>query len=92
MGNKNDQYENEKITKDEAENYAKSINAKYRCVSALDESSSSITELFETIGKELFLNQGRETSFYEDNIKIGKEETEEKNTEGEKKKKKRGCC
>ena len=63
----------------------------YRCVSALDQNSSCIKELFETVGKELFLNQGRETSFYEDNIKLDKEDENEKE-DGDKKNKKRGCC
>ena len=43
VGNKNDQYEHEQVKKDIAEKYAKSINATYRCVSALK--SSGINEL-----------------------------------------------
>ena len=52
VGNKNDLYGEESVKKDIAEQYAKSINATYRCVSAL--SSSGIDELFECVGRKFF--------------------------------------
>jgi len=58
VGNKNDLYLNEKVPKKDAEEYTKSINATYRCVSAL--TSDGIKELFECIGKTLLV--GKEPS------------------------------
>ena len=58
VGNKNDLYLNEKVPKKDAEEYSKSINATYRCVSAL--TSDGIKELFECIGKTLLV--GKEPS------------------------------
>ena len=52
VGNKNDQYEWEQIKKEDAEKYAKSIKATYRCVSALKD--SGIKELFECVGRSFF--------------------------------------
>ena len=57
VGNKNDQYEHEQIKKNIAIQYSKSINATYRCVSALK--SEGINELFDCIGRSL----GRCTKF-----------------------------
>ncbi len=51
VGNKNDLYENEKITKEEAKKYAKSIKAEYMCVSAL--TPCGIEELFEAVATKL---------------------------------------
>ena len=55
VGNKNDLYLNEKVPKKDAEEYAKSINATYRCVSAL--TNDGIKELFECIGKTLLVGK-----------------------------------
>ena len=41
-------YEIEKVNKKDAEEYAKSINGSFRCVSAL--SSNGINELFQNVG------------------------------------------
>ena len=55
VGNKNDLYSKEEITKNEGKEYAKTINGTYRCVSAL--TSDGILELFECIGKTLLLGK-----------------------------------
>ena len=55
MGNKNDMYNEEKVTKQEAVEYTKSINGTYRCVSAL--SSNGIKELFDCVGETLLTNK-----------------------------------
>ena len=52
VGNKNDLYEEEKIKKEDAEKYAKSINATYRCVSALE--GKGIDELFDCVARSFF--------------------------------------
>ena len=58
VGNKNDQYENEQVKKDITEKYAKSINAKYRIVSALK--GSGIDELFDCVGRSFFIKDDEE--------------------------------
>ena len=58
VGNKNDQYENEQVKKDITEKYAKSINAKYRIVSALE--GSGIDELFDCVGRSFFIKDDEE--------------------------------
>ena len=60
VGNKNDLYEKEEVTKDEAKDYAKSIMAEYMCVSAAK--PSGITELFEFVGKKLYQKEKSEPS------------------------------
>ena len=92
VGNKNDQYMNEEVPKEKAEEYAKSIKGLYRCVSALDTNSGGISELFETVGKELFENQGRETCTNEENIKIEKKDNTGGGNQKGKSNKERGCC
>ena len=52
VGNKNDLYEEEKIKKEDAEKYARSINATYRCVSALE--GKGIDELFNCVERSFF--------------------------------------
>ena len=91
IGNKNDLYEIEEIKKDEAENFAKSINASYRCVSALKD--SGINELFDFVGRSFF-NKGEK----DDGENNSKDKDESKkpfniNLEGKRGKKgKRKCC
>ena len=55
VGNKNDQYEHEQVKKDIAEQYAKSINAKFRIVSAL-KLDGGINELFDCVAKSFFID------------------------------------
>ena len=82
----------EQVNKEEAENYAKSINGFYRCVSALDANSGGISELFESVGKGLFQNKEREENANE-NIKIDKKDiTDDENQKEKGNKKKGGCC
>ena len=93
VGNKNDQYEHEQVKKDIAEKYAKSINAKYRCVSALK--SSGINELFDCVGRSFFikddnnekgLNENESKEVYQKVFSIDPEKSsKEKNS-------KKKCC
>ncbi len=88
VGNKNDQYEHEQVKKETASQYAKSINAKFRLVSALN--STGIVELFENIGR-TFFNKGEIEP--EEPIVENKEfslSPDDKETKGKKDKKK--CC
>ena len=92
VGNKSDMYIDEKISKQEVEEYAKSVNGTYRYVSAL--SGNGINELFECVGKTLLLDK---------NISVSEESTDDqgksvilnnrKLIKNEKKKQKeRNCC
>ena len=54
VGNKSDLYYKEKVNKIDVEEYSKSINGIFKCVSAL--SDEGIIELFECIGKTLLLD------------------------------------
>ena len=89
VGNKNDMYNDEKVTKQEAVEYTKSINATYRCVSAL--SSNGIVELFECVGETLLTNKREEAASNEEekkeNIVLDNKNVKKK---GDKEKKK--CC
>ena len=87
VGNKNDLYDNEQVPKKEAVEYAKSINATYRCVSAL-KTDGGINELFETLGNNLMTNKINDPSKDEDNKNI-LVLTGEKSKKDNKKKK---CC
>ena len=69
VGNKNDLYDNEQVPKKEAVEYTKSINATYRCVSAL-KTDGGINELFETLGNNLMTNKINDPSKDEDNKNI----------------------
>ena len=60
VGNKNDMYLNEQVKKNVAEEYTKSINGTYRCVSALK--STGIKELFEYVGQSLLKVEARESN------------------------------
>ena len=75
------------MQKNEAMEYAKSINAIYRCVSAL-ETNGGINELFETLGNNLMTNKINDPSKDEDNKNI-LVLTGEKSKKDDKKKK---CC
>ena len=80
-----------------AEEFAKSINGVYRCVSALK--SSGIDELFEFVGISLLKNERGELN-PEEHTKKGndnknnnnKEFTLKKEETDDKKSKKKGCC
>ena len=48
------------MEKNVAEEYARSINGVYRCVSALK--STGINELFECVGMSLLKNEGKESN------------------------------
>ena len=87
VGNKNDLYDNEQVPKKEAVEYTKSINATYRCVSAL-KTDGGINELFETLGNNLMTNKINDPSKDEDNKNI-LVLTGEKSKKDDKKKK---CC
>ena len=90
VGNKNDLYEQEKIPKAEAEQYAKSINANYRCVSAL-QSNGGVNELFETLGKNLITNKFCEPKKEEENKNNSVVLSREKVSKEDKQKKKGKC-
>ena len=82
----------EKIKKEEAEEYTKSINGIYRCVSALN--STGINELFLCVGKTLLNFEPKELPVEEPSKQNNKEFTlkkEEVENKDEKKKKKK-CC
>ena len=89
VGNKNDLYDNEQVPKKEAVEYTKSINATYRCVSAL-KTDGGINELFEPLGNNLMTNKINDPSKDEDNKNIlVLTLTGEKSKKDNKKKK---CC
>ncbi len=91
VGNKNDLYEQEQVPKAEAEQYAKSINANYRCVSAL-QSNGGVNELFETLGKNLITNKFCEPKKEEENKNNSVVLSKEKVSKEDKQKKKGKCC
>lgn len=84
-------YGQEKVKKQEAEEYAKSINASYRCVSAL--SGTGLNELFFSIAKSL-INSEEKESTAEESSKQGdnKEFTLKKENKSKKNKEKKKCC
>jgi len=87
VGNKNDMYLKEVIKKNEAEQYAKSIQSIYRCVSAKE--GKGINELFDCVAKSLLNNDEKES-----NTEVpSKEKKEEFALQNQsKKKKKKKCC
>ena len=94
VGNKNDQYEYEQVKKGVAEQYAKSINATLRIVSAL-KVDGGINELFDCVAKSFFVNNDDKDT--NENDTYGKEESKKsfsigpdknQNEKNEKKK----CC
>ena len=78
------------MPKAEAKQYAKSINADYRCVSAL-ELNGGVIELFETLGKKLITNKFCEPA-KEDENKKNIVLSKEKDPKEENQKKKGKCC
>ena len=87
VGNKSDMYEKEIIKKNEAEQYAKSIQSIFRCVSAKE--GRGINELFDCVAKSL-LNCDEKESNVEEPSKEKKEEFSLQN-QSKKKKKKKFC-
>ena len=87
VGNKSDMYEKEAIKKNDAEQYAKSIQSLYRCVSARE--GNGINELFDCVAKSLLNNDGKESNL-KDTTKEKNEEFSLQNQSKQKKKKK--CC
>ena len=87
VGNKSDMYEKEAIKKNDAEQYAKSIQSLYRCVSARE--GNGINELFDCVAKSLLNNDGKESNL-KDSTKEKNEEFSLQNQSKQKKKKK--CC
>ena len=88
-------YEYEQVKKDVAEEYAKSVNGAYRCVSALK--SSGINELFEFVGMCLLKNEGKEPILEdynksENDKKNNKNEFTLKKEEKKDEKQKKKCC
>ena len=83
VGNKNDLYEEEQIKKEDAENYAKSINATYRCVSALE--GKGIDELFDCVARSFFKREekGEEEEEEDRDIMANKSNKNEKSKNGE---------
>ena len=103
VANKSDLYEDQKVTKDEAENYAKSINAVYGETSALDYDSvydyfKNISESYDNMVTEKERLKREEEAKSKKVIK--KEVVEEpiskpivlENNPGPKNNKKNGCC
>ena len=94
VGNKNDLYANEKVKKEEAIQYSKSINASCRIVSALN--GGGIKELFEDVARDLMLNKfnNNENNANENDKDKNSNITLSKNNiiEDNKKKKKKKCC
>ena len=88
VGNKNDLYQYEQVKKDEAERYAKSINASYKCVSALN--STGIQDLFESVAK-TFLKRENGVNEEEQSEELKDKEFKLQPVLKEKKRRK-GCC
>lgn len=88
VGNKNDQYMMEQVKKEEAQKYANSINATYRCVSALD--GSGINELFDYVGRSFFNKKGYLNEI--ENDKNNKEFSLQPELKDKDKKNKKNCC
>ena len=86
VGNKSDLYEKEAVPKSESEEFAKSIEAGVRYISALN--GNGVKELFEFIGKSLLDNKGKEDNKEEDAKDKKQNFSLNKNTN----KKKKKCC
>jgi GTPase involved in cell partitioning and DNA repair len=86
VGNKSDLYEKEAVSKSDSEEYAKSIEAGIRYISALN--GNGVKELFEFIGKSLLNNKGKENNKEED----AKEKKQQFSLKKDTKKKKKKCC
>ena len=89
VGNKNDQYLNEQVKKEDAKKYANSINATFRCVSALE--GSGINELFDFVGRSFFKRKDNFSENIEAN-KNNKEFSLDPDAKEKDKKNKKSCC
>ena len=93
VGNKNDQYEHEQVKKDIALQYSKSINATYRCVSALK--SEGINELFDCIGRSFFIKDNKDNkdpNQHKESEESNNKDTSIKLDQKKTKPKKKNCC
>ena len=91
VGNKIDKYDTSQVKREEAEEYAKSVNGIFRLVSALN--ANGIKELFEFIGKTLYDKNKKEIK--ENNNNNNQTENMkniELKTDDIKIPKKKGCC
>jgi len=86
VGNKSDIYEKEAVPKSESEEFAKSIEAGIRYISALN--GNGVKELFEFIGKSLLNNKGKEDNKEED----AKDKKKKFSLKKDNNKKKKKCC
>ena len=89
VGNKNDLYDKEEVKKEEVEQYAKSIKATLRIVSALN--GSGVKQLFEDVAKALLTNKFGDSSNTNDDknkVVLSPKDLKKKNKNQEKKK----CC
>ncbi len=89
VGNKTDQYMHEQIKKDEVQNYAKTINATCKWVSALD--ATGIENLFESVAKSFFIKDNGENKTNEPEDSNKKEFKLKSESKGKKKKKLKFC-
>ena len=80
------------MPKNEAEQYAKSINALYRCVSALKTEGGGINELFETLGRNLITKKFYKPPSDEDGEKKNIVLSKKKEKKDDKNPKKGKCC
>ena len=90
VGNKNDMYKDEKVTKQEANDYAKSINATFRIVSAL--SAAGIKELFDCVGETLLTNKTNEPASVEEEEQKKNNIVLDNKNSGKKEGKQKGKC
>ena len=102
LGNKSDLYEYEEVTEEQAEEFAKSINAIYQQTSAAN--GSGVKELFNMIGNKILNPNYKDVydkmKLLNNPIKIKKDVSQNddnfgidnSNNDGQKKSKKKNCC
>jgi len=90
VGNKNDQYLLEQVKKEEAQKYANSINASYRCVSALE--GSGINELFDFVGRSFFIKKNNSNEVVEADKNNKEFSLRPDGNDKDNKNKKKSCC
>ena len=102
VGNKSDLYEYEEVTEEQAEEFAKSINAIYQQTSAAN--GSGVKELFNMIGNKILNPNYKDVydkmKLLNNPIKIKKDVSQNddnfgidnSNNDGQKKSKKKNCC
>ena len=102
VGNKSDLYEYEEVTEEQAEEFAKSINAIYQQTSAAN--GSGVKELFNMIGNKILNPNYKDVydkmKLLNNPIKIKKDVSQNDdnfgidnyNNDGQKKSKKKNCC